>query len=133
MNINDTIFKIGTDIEHYVKIKEEAYIEQPLKHETEYELRGVITTTEKLTSNKKGQILTYEAQFTGNIELVEVGTVQIIKGKGKNSYSQRLFNRICGYAKDVLGVGDIRAHYEQNMRKLIAYWDEIYEYLSTKS
>jgi len=133
MNINDTIFKIGTDIEHYLKIGEKAYIEHPLKHETEYEVKGVITTTEDLQSHKKGQILTYSALFTGNVELTEVRTGNLIKGKAKGSYSQRLRGRICGYGQQELGIIDTEAHYEQNMKKLILYWPEIYEYLSTKS
>ena len=129
----EPIFKIGTDIEHYLKIGEKAYIEHPLKHETEYEVKGVITTTEDLQSHKKGQILTYSAMFTGTVELTEIRTGNFIKGKAKSSYSQRFRGRICGHAKDELGEIDIDAYYENFMKKAIRYVPELCEYLSTKS
>lgn len=133
MNTNDVIFKIGTDIEHYLKIGEKAYIEHPLKHETEYEIKRIITTNEDLQSQKKGEILTYSALFTGNVELTEVRTGNLIKGKAKGSYSQRFRGRICGHAKDELGEIDTDAYYENFMKKAIRYVPELCEYLDNKS
>lgn len=133
VSVSEPIFKFNSETEHYLKISEKAYIEQPLKHETEYEIKGVVTTTEDLQSHKKGQILTYSAIFTGNVELIEIRTGNLIKGKAKGSYSQRFRGRICGYAKDELGEIDTEAYYENFMKKAIRYVPELCEYLNSKS
>ncbi len=133
MQNKDYIFKIGTDTEHYIKIKEKAFIEEELKYDTDYELKGVVTTNGEMESQKNGQILTYKAEFTSHIELKELGTASVIKGRGKGSYSQRFHGRLCGYAKDELGEIDLEAFYENFMKKAIRYVPELCEYLSTKS
>lgn len=122
MNINENILKITGG----------AYLNQPLNREqrarisTEIEVYDVATP-----DNQDGTYnQVFKTKIVDEIQVEQLG--QIITGKPKNSYSQRLRGRMYGYAQE-LGIIDTEAHYEQNMKKLILYWPEIYEYLSTKS
>lgn len=78
--------------DHYIKITDKAYIDEPLQDECEYQIEGVIETdgfTDKGDKDNPGKrIITYKAKFVRNITLQRGG--QVIRLKDKGSESKKL-------------------------------------------
>jgi len=123
MNINENILKItgGAYLNEAFQTDHRAHIEADLE----------CYSVEKRDNQDGTYNLVNKAKIVS--EVVVTQGDKIIRGRTKNSLSQRFRGRVCGYAKDDLGETDPEAYYESFMKKAIAYVPELCEYLKNKS